>query len=164
MMVVRLLNSLLPFRPRPLHHPDLAFVLPHGMGAAYLRDETSFPSDHAALFVSLAVVTLCCSRRWGAIALVHALVMVSLPRVYLGLHYPTDILGGALLGILTVGVVMLLTRGSNLAKSVALWSDRYPRLFYPVFFLLSLQIATTFWSALPFLNILYDLVRDVLGR
>lgn len=60
----------------------------------------SFPSGHtAASFVAVSV--LCIARsRWRVPAAVLA-VLIALSRLYLFVHYPTDVLAGALLGILS---------------------------------------------------------------
>ena len=59
----------------------------------------SFPSGHAALVFSLAVVF---SDRWpGRKIMFYSLAAaVSITRVFLGVHYPTDILAGGILGFL----------------------------------------------------------------
>lgn len=59
--------------------------------------EKSFPSDHATLVFVLAVSVFMINKKIGVIFLVAA-VLVSLGRVYVGVHYPSDILAGALIG------------------------------------------------------------------
>jgi undecaprenyl-diphosphatase len=61
--------------------------------------DPGFPSDHATAAFAIAVALLLRDRRWGAITLVAAAVLAA-GRVAMGLHYPTDVLGGALLGTL----------------------------------------------------------------
>lgn len=59
----------------------------------------SFPSGHATNTMAVAVV-LFSVRPWvGWVALVVA-VLVGYSRIYIGVHYPSDVLGGALLGAL----------------------------------------------------------------
>jgi undecaprenyl-diphosphatase len=59
----------------------------------------SYPSGHAAIAFATVVVLLLVERRWwlGLPLLVMA-ALISLSRVYLGFHYPSDIAAGALLG------------------------------------------------------------------
>jgi undecaprenyl-diphosphatase len=65
----------------------------------------SFPSDHAtATFAIAAAFLLHGMRRRGLGFLVVAL-LVALSRVYVGTHYASDVLGGALTGIVAAGVV-----------------------------------------------------------
>ena len=49
--VGRTLVNLLPHRPRPLHEPALDLVTPYGVAEQALSDLSSFPSDHAVLFL-----------------------------------------------------------------------------------------------------------------
>ena len=57
----------------------------------------SFPSDHATVAGAVAVGLLFANRRWGIVAGVLALLM-AFTRVYVGAHYPTDVLAGLALG------------------------------------------------------------------
>jgi undecaprenyl-diphosphatase len=84
-------------RPRPYeaHHVHL-FVSPSG--------DPSFPSDHATAAFAIAVALLLRNRRVGWVALAMASV-VSLSRVAVGVHYPSDVLGGALVGTLAALVL-----------------------------------------------------------
>ena len=60
----------------------------------------SFTSNHAANHFALAVFLSLVFRqyRWLAVVLVIWAGFISLSQVYVGLHYPADIAGGALLG------------------------------------------------------------------
>jgi undecaprenyl-diphosphatase len=57
----------------------------------------SFPSDHATAAFAIAVAILLRKRGWGIFALFAAAVL-SVGRVAIGVHYPSDVLGGAALG------------------------------------------------------------------
>lgn len=59
--------------------------------------EKSFPSDHAALAFAIAVAVFLAHRRWGIIFLIAAM-FVALGRVFVGVHYPSDVLMGAVIG------------------------------------------------------------------
>src|SRR4051794_28655783 len=59
--------------------------------------DPGFPSDHATAAFAIAVAILLRKRGWGIAALVLATVL-SVGRVALGVHYPSDVLAGAALG------------------------------------------------------------------
>lgn len=68
--------------------------------------DSGFPSDHATAASALAVAVLMRSRRVGVLLLgLAALVMAG--RVALGVHYPTDVVAGALLGGATAALTAL---------------------------------------------------------
>jgi undecaprenyl-diphosphatase len=59
--------------------------------------DPGFPSDHATAAFAIAVAILLRKRGWGIAALVAATVL-SIGRVALGVHYPSDVIAGAALG------------------------------------------------------------------
>lgn len=69
----------------------------------------SFPSNHAVIAFAAAVALWFVSRRIGAIALVAAVLMAA-SRVWVGVHYPHDVVVGALVGTL-VAVPLALVAG-----------------------------------------------------
>ncbi|MDP3685527.1 MAG: phosphatase PAP2 family protein [bacterium] len=58
----------------------------------------SFPSGHSAFFFAMATTLCFYNKKWGIGFFVAALLM-NISRVIAGVHYPTDILGGMLIGI-----------------------------------------------------------------
>ena len=57
----------------------------------------SFPSGHTLASFEAAIMIMFYNKKWGIIALVVALG-IAFSRMYLFVHFPTDILGGAILG------------------------------------------------------------------
>ena len=61
----------------------------------------SFPSGHTGSAFALAVVIfMVMDRKYGIIALILASLM-GFSRLYVGIHYPSDVLGGVILGVVT---------------------------------------------------------------
>lgn len=65
------------------------------------KDPNSFPSGHTcAAFAAGMIWMRALPWRWGRIAAVVAAVLMGLSRLYVGVHYPTDVLAGAVIGSL----------------------------------------------------------------
>ena len=58
----------------------------------------SFPSGHTLASVGAATALTLYYRRWGAVALTLA-AAIAFSRLYLFVHYPTDVVAGTLLGV-----------------------------------------------------------------
>lgn len=144
MGIVRALTRLLPFRLRPIFETELHLVKAAGMWLGNFDRASSMPSDHAGLFFALAVGLFIVSRPVGILALLHAALMIALPRVYLGLHYASDVLVGAAIGALSA---WLLTRPPAIDAAGAMaqgWVKRQPQIAYPVLFLVTSEMAEMF--------------------
>lgn len=78
-------------RPRPFYaNPAVQLLIPPPGGY-------SFPSCHTLPSFGAAVYVYLTSRKWGTAALVLA-VLIGFSRMYLYVHYPSDVLAGALIG------------------------------------------------------------------
>ena len=81
------------------------------MAGAVLRQQpahgTSFPSSHTAVTVAVVIALVPFLARPLAAAGIGYAVLVGWSRVYLGVHYPLDVLGGAGIGLAAGGVILL---------------------------------------------------------
>ncbi len=141
----RLMAHYLPFRLRPMYNPELRGMFSFtGLHEPMLRTWSSFPSDHAMLWCAIATSILLASWRMGIYAWLHAALLVCLPRVIVGLHYPSDVLVGAALGAVVACVLGLPAVRARVAAPVLAIERRIPAVFYALAFVLSFELATQF--------------------
>jgi undecaprenyl-diphosphatase len=140
LVAARTLAWLLPNRLRPVHDAAVDMILPIGQAPGALTGWSSFPSDHAALFGCLASGLFLISRKAGIFATAYAVVVIMLPRIYMGLHYPSDLLVGYALGALCVWSASRELVMNRVVAPVYDWCMDRPGFWYPLFFLLSVQI------------------------
>ncbi|MGI6020616.1 MAG: phosphatase PAP2 family protein [Lachnospiraceae bacterium] len=97
-------------RPRPFAaNPAIEYV-------GTFETDTSFPSGHASASFACAVAILIVlpkEKKWIGVVLVVIASLISLSRIYLGMHYPSDVIAGVLVGVLC-GVI-----AARIVKTVA---------------------------------------------
>jgi membrane-associated phospholipid phosphatase len=154
-LVARVLAKVLPFRERPFRTAALHFQVPHGMSMERLYTWSSFPSDHAILFMTLAVGIFFASRRLGILALGYVVLFIMAPRVYLGWHWPTDVLSGAVLGLAFAAVATIPAYRNFVWRWVEKAWQSYPGAFAGAMFLLSYEITDLFDAPIQILSMLF---------
>ncbi len=113
------------FRERPfVAHPNATLLL------ADRSADPSFPSDHATAAFAISVAVLFFGRRIGIVFLTFASAL-GIARIFVGLHYPSDIAAGTAIGIGCATLVATLGRGV-LLKSVELASRLTDPLVQPL--------------------------------
>lgn len=92
-LITNLILKNLIMRPRP-------YEVMEGLQALVgpLRD-SSFPSGHATSSIAAGFVMLKGTRKYIGIPAFVLAVLIALSRLYLGVHYPTDVLVGAIIGL-----------------------------------------------------------------
>lgn len=71
-----------------------------------IPSDSSFPSGHTASSFAVATVILCRTKLRTGIPCMILAVLISLSRLYVGVHYPTDVLVGFFVGILCAFIGM----------------------------------------------------------
>ena len=100
-IAVELMNQMF-FRPRPFADLEVALLF-------YQPTDSSFPSNPAVVGFATAMGVWVWNTRVGAI-LLGAATLFAIARVYAGVCYPLDVLGGAAIGVLVSLLVVMLLR------------------------------------------------------
>jgi undecaprenyl-diphosphatase len=142
-VVTRTFAVLMAFRLRPSYITDLphARVTPNTM----LGQWNSFPSDTATYFWALAFGLIVLLPRFKFLIAAYTTGWICFPRVYLGYHYTSDIVVGAVIGVAVVWAVLKSEWfHSSVASTVAALADSKSGIFYAVAFLISVEMAKVF--------------------
>ncbi len=94
-VLINQLLSLIHFRERPFINLDVLNLL------GIPLSQKSFPSDHAAISFAMALAIIFYNKKLGWFLLVSA-ILVSFGRIFVGVHYPLDVLGGFVIAALTI--------------------------------------------------------------
>ncbi len=167
--MARFLAHIVPFRVRPMF-ADPLYHAPSFPVSRNFELWSSFPSDTAALFFALTVGVLVIWRAAGILLLAYTCLWICLPRLYLGLHYPSDLIGGAVIGSATAGLFFRLAKTGAYDRWIGgpllRLENRYPPIFYACAFPLLYEIAITFVDvryALHHSGFLFQLPPAALG-
>ncbi|MER7149491.1 phosphatase PAP2 family protein, partial [Streptomyces lydicus] len=112
-------------RPRPFKdHAGLTVLIPG-------KSDFSFVSDHATLTMAVGVGLFIASRKYGVLGILLALAE-GFCRVYMGVHYPTDVVGGFALGtavallLAPLAQALLVPLMTAIGRSKLAWLVRAP--------------------------------------
>jgi undecaprenyl-diphosphatase len=160
LFLARALALLLPFRERPLAHLELALTVPASVETG-LRTWSSFPSDHAVLAFVMAVSLWRISRPIGAWALLHAVAIICLPRWYVGFHFASDLIAGALLGTALALLTPLLKIRHAITGFLLQVEGRRPATMYSVGFFVLFEMAEMFDSVRQIAAQVFKILRQL---
>ncbi|MFA5041330.1 MAG: phosphatase PAP2 family protein [Bdellovibrionales bacterium] len=150
-VLARLMQSCLSIHPRPfsiMTELGLQFpVIRNSQGEIIsfgIDTANSFPSDHAVYFAALSYGLWSINRRLGALAFFWTVVVISLPRIYIGLHYPSDVVIGLALGVLLMFAALKVSFFRSCANMLLRWSEKHQGLFYWLAFITTINAAALF--------------------
>ncbi|WP_428374674.1 phosphatase PAP2 family protein [Lichenicoccus sp.] len=136
------LQAVFPDHPRPLHDPRLRFHAPASIDPGVFSPGMAFPAEHAALLFGLAATVAGVDLPLGLACLVLAFLL-SLVRVYLGFIYPSDIITGAMIGVLLTGLAQARLPLAAV-RPLEAWGRRHPASFCAVSFYVCFGIVRLF--------------------
>ena len=98
-------------RPRPFTvNTDIALLIEPPSGS-------SFPSTHSAFAAASTTVLLARNKLLGFIVTVIT-VCIAFSRLYLYVHYPTDVLAGLMLGTICASMILVLEKQTGLERKI----------------------------------------------
>jgi undecaprenyl-diphosphatase len=143
LIVTRGFADLLHFRVRPMFASGIEYRAPLFRMDPYFENWSAFPSDTAAIVFAMTTGFWLVSRWWGLLWTTFSIIAV-VARIYFGLHYPGDVLVGALSGIgVTLAINNEFTHARIAAPLVAV-EQRSPAIFYGLLFPLIYEVSTLF--------------------
>lgn len=134
---------LLPVRLRPFADPSSGFIPFLPTNPVDYEDWSSFPSDTAAFEFALCWSLLGVSRACSVTLTLYTFVTACLTRIYIGVHYPSDIVAGALIGILCASLMQRVPIKSARLRPIIGGDGNHP-LFYAIAFLVAAELAQIF--------------------
>lgn len=90
------------YEPRP-------FITFHFSPLFPYRDDASFPSRHASMMAAVAFSYTYFKSKWAALFLLF-MIWVGISRIFVGVHYPIDIIGGILTGLVSIIIAKQIVR------------------------------------------------------
>jgi membrane-associated phospholipid phosphatase len=142
-VIARALADLLPFRMRPMLDTVSGFRFPAVPVSDDYEEWSSFPSDKAAFVFALSFGLYTIAPRVSIALAAYGAVAICLPRVWLGVHYPSDVLVGAAIGAAAAWICEKFIKGRPVDRLVAL-AERRQALFYTAAFVVTLELAYMF--------------------
>jgi membrane-associated phospholipid phosphatase len=143
----RVISAVTPFRIRPMFDQALEHRPFSIQPISDLESWSAFPSDHAAYLCALAFGVAYLSRNLTIPIILYAAGWICLPRLYLGVHYASDIVVGTAIGVATVWAVLQADwLRSSLASHAIAFMDAKPHWFYTIAFLIMFEMGDLFWD------------------
>ena len=101
LVIVNIIRWLWP-KPRPFIENQVNLLLSH-------EATSSFPSGHAAFYFALSTIVYFYNKKTGILFFI-ASFLISISRVFSGIHWPSDILVGAIVGIFSGWIILKISK------------------------------------------------------
>ncbi|MCK9272218.1 phosphatase PAP2 family protein [Candidatus Gracilibacteria bacterium] len=122
-LIYVILNLGLPLRPRPETVSAIRPLVDH-------LPDNSFPSGHA-IFAGAAILAsfFFCGKKWIIMSLVVVLSLMLVSRIIAGIHYPSDIFVGLIIGFIGSFVIFKLSNKNIFTKYLIPYPIKFAKFF-----------------------------------
>ena len=151
--IVEIINALID-SPRPIvtygnlihNHPITTSDTQELWRSGWVRNPKhgSFPSDTVALLATMAVGLFLWNKTIGTLAILFVIFTGVLPRLYFGLHYPSDMFFGFLIALISTYITEKAKLFNNMTKNILSLQNKYPYTFGVIGFYLAYIVADKF--------------------
>ncbi len=125
LIVCNLILKIVIARPRPYTVEDFSLITdPSTQLLVGLPSDWSFPSGHTAASFTAATALFCNNKKHGIFAYILALI-IAFSRIYLYVHYPTDVIAGIILGCLMGTITYILIKMLCNNEKLKMYIDIY---------------------------------------
>ncbi|NNE50965.1 MAG: phosphatase PAP2 family protein [Sulfitobacter sp.] len=161
LFIARFMQMALPPVSRPLHAEGMDLTRLSLLKPDVLKNDSSFPSDHAMMFMTIAASVWFYARGVASILFLHAIVIICLPRLILGFHWFSDIAAGTVIGV-AVAVLLHRRMVDWIGRSpLSVWREKYPALFHGFLFIVLAETANMYSGARTLISGLADVARSL---
>jgi undecaprenyl-diphosphatase len=145
LVVCRTVADLGPFRVRPMFDPSLAHHAYSIQISRNMESWSSFPSDTAAYFCSLAIgLVHLMGRRYAVSIFSYTALWICLPRMYLATHYFSDIVAGAAIALVLIAAAVRWDWFRSMSDIALQLKRAKPQLFYSAAFVILFEMGVLF--------------------
>ena len=150
--IIEILNALID-SPRPIvtygnliHTPLITSDTQELWRSGWVRNPKhgSFPSDTVALLATMAIGLFLWNKSIGTLAILFVIITGILPRLYFGLHYPSDMAIGFIIAFISTYITEKVKLFNSLSKNILSLQNKYPYAFGVLGFYLAYIIADKF--------------------
>lgn len=125
----------------------------------------TFPSDNAGFFLVISLGVFFAYRFAGTLALLWTVILILGAKIYSGMHFPVDVLGGALAAALGFFLVRLIAERplKKLFHAAAQWTIEHRTISSALVFIVAFEIASSLGHLYPILSFAKIIVKHVLS-
>lgn len=159
-VAARALADLLPFRERPMFATGTGYRPPLIQANHMFENWSSFPSDTAAYIFAITTGFYLVSRWCGLLWAIFGVLALT-ARVYFGIHFPSDVIVGGLIGIVVTIAINCRAMRTRVGSKILSFEQRAPSIFYGLLLAYLVEVSSLFIFTRYTLEAMFDLLHSL---